>query len=70
MDIQKYIDIASAIVSAGIPLVGTLKGVFDLIKPDHGLTDAEINQIEADGIADSERRKAERDAMGKSDSEG
>jgi hypothetical protein len=65
--LQNYVALAGAILGAGGTLVGTLKGVFDLIKPDHGLTDEQINQIEQAGIEDSQRRLAERTDMGTSD---
>lgn len=62
--ILSYIAMGSAILQAGGTLVGALKGVMQLIKPNHGLTDEQINAIEQASVADSERRKFERIAMG------
>lgn len=62
--ILSYIAMGSAILQAGGTLVGTLKGVLELIKPNHGLTDEQINAIERASVADSELRKQQRIAMG------
>jgi len=61
--IETYINLGLAITSAGGQLIGKLKGVLDLIRPDHGLTDEQINELEQQTIAEAQKRLAERQSM-------
>jgi hypothetical protein len=65
--ITNYINIASMLVEAGAQIAGKLKGVFTTLFGQHGLTDEQINAIEAAGMADSEARRLRRVAMGAAD---
>jgi len=63
-EIQAYIQLISVLSSVGIQVVGKVKELVKLFRPDVTLTDTQINAIEQAGIADSTRRKFERIAMG------
>jgi hypothetical protein len=63
-EIQAYISLVSVLVSVGIDVAGKMKALVGLFHPDHPLTEDQINAIEQAGIADSQKRQAERIAMG------
>lgn len=63
-DIEAYIQIATILYAAGIEIAGKFKQMIAHFKPDHGLTDEQINAIEQAGMDDSRKRLAERIAMG------
>jgi hypothetical protein len=62
--IQTYISIISMLASVGVDVAGKTKQLVAMFTPDHTLTDDQINAIEAAGIADDQRRRNERIAMG------
>lgn len=62
-EIQAYITVIAAFYSLGISVAGKVKELLKLFHPDVVLTEEEINAIEAAGIAESQRRLAERRAM-------
>jgi hypothetical protein len=63
-EIQGYITIASVLIGMGIQLGGQIKQVIHLFHPGDVLTDAQINAIEQAAVADAERRRQTRIAMG------
>ncbi len=63
-DIEAYIQIATILYAAGVEIAGKFKQMLALFKPDHDLTDEQINAIEQAGMDDSRKRLAERIAMG------
>ena len=62
--IQAYISVASLLASAGIDIAGKVKSLVALFHPAASLTEEQINAIEQAAIADAERRRQERIAMG------
>lgn len=62
--IQNWISIISLIVQSGGAIAGQAKALITLFHPLATLTEEQINAIEQAGIADAERRRQERIAMG------
>lgn len=62
-EIQAYITAGSALISAGIEIVGKVKQLIKLF--GHEATEDEVNAIERASMEDSQRRAAEREAMGR-----
>lgn len=62
--IQGYIQIAGLLASMGVDIIGKIKTMVSLFHGADALTEDQINAIERAGIADAERRKQERIAMG------
>jgi hypothetical protein len=63
-EVQAYISVISMLAAVGLDVVGKAKQLLAMFHPDHTLTEAQVNAIEAAGIADSQKRMAERIAMG------
>jgi hypothetical protein len=62
--IQGYITIAQVLIGIGIDTAQKFKAFIQAIHPHTVLTDEQINAIEQAGILDSQKRQAEREAMG------
>lgn len=62
-EIQAYISIVASLYGLGVTVAGKIRDLIRLFHPDAELTEAQINAIEAAGMAESERRRLERVAM-------
>lgn len=63
--INGYITLVSAVAQLGFVVAGKVKDLLALLHPEAALTEEQINAIEQAGIADAQRRQAEREQMGK-----
>jgi hypothetical protein len=63
-EVQAYISVISMLAAVGLDVVGKAKQLIQTFTPDHTLTEEQINAIEQAGIAEDQRRRAERIAMG------
>lgn len=57
--IQLWINVIAAAIEIGEPLVRTIRSYM----ANRGMTDEQINELEAAAVAESERRKAVRESM-------
>lgn len=63
--IQGYVQIVSILVSMGADVYGKVGELIHRFSPGVVATEEELNDIERQGIADSQRRMREREEMGR-----